>query len=439
MSLSPEYQDVLRHGFDEFARFVNPLIANRARMASEPIRIQGATEDGRLIDADGHVFEDFHGTQMFGHRRAEITAAVREYLDSSIPTWWPSRVSPFAGRLARRLFDRTGYDNAFFGMSGADAIEAVLKLARARGRSRVLGLTGAYHGCTTGATALMARGPFRDRFGALLPGVETVAFNDVAALEQAFAAGDVGALIVEPIQGEGGVRKLSADFVEAACELTREHGALLVADEVQTGLGRTGKGFLYTHATWPRRPDVVLIAKAIGGGLVPLSAMLTSAEIFHEAYGEDFAAGESHNVTFGFNTLGAVAGLATLDLITDELIVRVRDVGAAFRRNLEEALADNPLFIEVRGEGLMLGISLRQPELPWLSFEHFGFKELGDQGIMSPLLCHRLYKRGFFCFSCGHDWSVFRLQPRFEIPEETLAVFVKACAEELSYLAEVSS
>jgi acetylornithine/succinyldiaminopimelate/putrescine aminotransferase len=426
--------DILRHGFDEFGAFVNPLIAQRARLAQEPIEFVRA-EAGRLIDADGNVFEDFHGTQMLGHRNAKVAAAVRAYLDSDAPNWFPSRVNPLMGRLARRLCERTGYDNAYFGMSGADAVEAAIKLARAlTRRPGVLGLERAYHGCSYGAVSLMHAGPLHEPFAPHLPGARRLPFGDVEALAQALGAGDVGAVVVEPIQGEGGIRPLSRAYVEALCELTERHGTLLVADEVQTSLGRCGR-FL-ASSDWPRRPDAVLIAKTLGGGLVPISAMLTRRELFERAYGRNLLEGEAHNSTFGNNGLGAVAALATLDLLSDELIARVERLGGRFRAALGSALSGNPLFEEVRGAGFMTGIQLRQFDHPWLSFEHLGWPELADHASVGPLLCHRIYPRGFFVFFCGHDWSVLRLQPRFDVPEETLDRFTEVCREELSRLAE---
>jgi len=433
------YADLLRHGFDEYRRFINPLVSQRANLVGEPVRVVRA-EGGSLRGPQDEVVEDFHGTQFFGHRHPAITAAAQEYLASDAPSWYPSRVNPFAGRFARRLCERTGhYDVCFFGMSGADAVEAALKLARGvTGRPRLLGLTGAYHGCTLGALALMAEGYLRDAFGPHLPGVEAVPFGDVEALERALAPGDVAAVVVEPIQGEGGVRELPAPFVAALCELTERHGTLLVADEVQTGLGRTGRGFL-ASAAWPRRPDAVILAKQLGGGLVPTSAMLSRRELFLKAYGSDFARGESHNVTLGCNALAAVTGLATLELLTDELMAAVAEKGARFKARLTEAVEGCPLVREVRGAGLMLGIALRDSEHPWLSFEHMGFKELGGKSLMSPLLCHRLYRRGFFCFTCGHDWTIFRLQPRYDCPDATLDAFADACREELDYLCQLAT
>lgn len=437
MSAGDRYADVLHHGFDEYRSFVNPLVAQRASLTGEPMRLVRAKE-GHLIDPKGRILEDFHGTQAFGHRHPAIAQAIRDYLDSDAPSWFPSRVNPFSGRLARVLYERTGYDNGYFGGTGSDAVEAALKLSRAlTKRPRILGLTGAYHGCTFGSLSLMGEGYLRDPFGPHLPGAEAVPFGDVDALSKALSPGDVAAVVVEPIQGEGGVRELPLPFVEALCELSERHGTLLVADEVQTGLGRTGLGFL-ASSRWPRRPDVVLLAKHLGGGLAPISAMLTRRELFLRAYGDHFASGESHNSTLTATALSCVAALAALSLVDEPLIGRVAALGARLKERMSEALSGSPLVREIRGRGFMLGVSLHQPDHPWLSFEHFGFPaDLGRKAVIAPLLCHRLYERGFFCFSCGHDWSIFRLQPRFDIPEERLDTFVGALAEELRHLEEL--
>ncbi|MDB4998438.1 MAG: hypothetical protein JWM74_5870, partial [Myxococcaceae bacterium] len=249
-----EARAALRSGFDDFREFVNPFIANRAELAREPIRfVRAEAGSGRLVDEDGKTYEDLHGTQAFGHRHPAIAQAVKDLLETDAPFWFPSRVNPFAGRLARRICERSGhYSNVYFGCTGSDAVEASLKLARAATRRpRILSLTGGYHGCTFGSVALMNKGPFRDPFAPHLPGAEAVAWNDVDALARAMKGGDVAAVVVEPIQGEGGVRALSPAFIAALCELTQANDVLLVADEVQTALGRSGH-FLAT-ASWPRR------------------------------------------------------------------------------------------------------------------------------------------------------------------------------------------
>ena len=433
-----EIASILREGFEEYHHFVNPLVSQRARLVGEPIRVVAA-RGGLLVDVEGQEVEDFHGTQAFGHRHPAIARAIIDYLESDAPSWYPSRVNPFAGRFARRLCERTGgaYDNVFFACTGSGAVEAALKLARAlTRRPRILALEGGYHGCTMGSNALMGHGYLRDPFGPHLPGVSHLPFGDTRALEAAMGD-DVAALVVEPIQGEGGVRVLPQAWVEAACRLCEQQGALLVADEVQTGLGRTGRGFLRSEA-WPRRPDVVALAKHLGGGLVPMAAMLTRRELFLRAYGQDFASGESHNNTMGSNALAAVAGLAALELLDEALIEEIARKGARFEEALREEIGDHELVEEIRGEGLMRGVVLRQPEHPWLSFEHMGYEGLEDQSVMAPLLCHRLYRRGFFCFTCGHDWRIFRLQPRFEIPMERLLAFARVCREELDALLELT-
>ena len=366
----PRQAEILRKGFDEYRQFVNPLIFQRASLAGEPIHLVRA-EGGALCDPDGRLIEDFHGTQAFGHRPPSVVAALQEFLATDAPTWYPSRVSPFAGRAARMLCERSGYTSAFFACTGSDAVEAGLKLARAATRRpRILGLEGGYHGCSFGSVALMQAGPFRDPFGPHLPGVESLPFDDAGALEAALAAGGVGAVVVEPIQGEGGVRALSPGYVAALCELTVKHDVLLIADEVQTSLGRSGD-FL-ASASWPRRPDAVLLGKQLGGGLVPVSAMLTRRDLFERAYGADFEDGESHNTTFGYNALGSVAVIAALDLLTDALLDDIRRKGERFRAALRRELEGSPLFCEIRGRGQMVGVALRQPAHAGRSFEHIG-------------------------------------------------------------------
>jgi acetylornithine/succinyldiaminopimelate/putrescine aminotransferase len=437
---SPAIQAMLREGYESYRRYVNPLVTLRAELLAEPTRIT-AIDNGRLVEPRGLV-EDFHGTQTFGHRHPAITAAVTEFLASDSPNWFPCRVNPYAGLLAEKLCTRANqtlegprpaYSNVFFANSGSGAVEAALKLARAATKKpRVISLDGAYHGCTMGSCALMKPGMFKDPFGPHVPSAGPIPFDDVDTLAAAFREGDVAAVVIEPIQLEGGVRTVSAAFLEAACELTAKHGALLVADEIQTGLGRTGR-FLASEC-WPRRPDALILGKHLGGGLVPISAMMTTEELFERAYGLHYASAEAHNTTFGGSALVCVAALAALDLLTDDVIARVGRVGDAFRKGLTEALSRHSLFARVKGAGLLVGIELVPNDHPWLSFEHFGIDALVDQPTVGVLLCHRLYKRGFYCFACGHDWRILRVLPRFTIDEATLATFTAAVDEELEYL-----
>ena len=428
-----ELLEIVPHkGFEDYRDFINPLVALRAELSGEPARIV-RTAGGQMIDDEGKVIEDFHGTQAFGHRHPLISAAVRDFLDSDSPNWFPSRVNPYSGKFARLLCERSGYSNAFFASSGSEAVEAALKLARAATkRPKILALEGAYHGCTMGSCSLMAKGPYRDLFAPHMPGAEHISSGNIDELHRWLKAEDVAAVIVEPIQLEGGVRLLSTEYINALCEMTKRYGTLLVADEVQTGMGRTGT-FLASES-WPRRPDAVLLGKHLGGGLMPISAMLTRKELFDKAYGKNFETSEAHNCTFTGSAMVCVAGIAALEILSDELIERVHRIGDEFRQNLSKALEGLPLFVEVRGKGLIVGIQLKPSDHPWLSFEHFGMENLADHPTTGVLLCHRLYKRGFFCFVCGHDWSVLRIQPRFNIETEKLSEFVRVVREELEYL-----
>lgn len=428
--------EVQRRGFEEFREFVNPMIHLRAQLAGEPMAVAGTT-GAQLRLADATLVEDLHGAQAFGHRHPAVTAAVQAWLASDAPSWYPSRVNPYAGRLARRLCERTGYGNAFFGCTGSDAVEAALKLARAvTRRPRILSLRDAWHGCTFGSVALMSEGIFRDPFGPHLPGAEALPRGDVEALRRALAPGDVAAVVVEPIQLEGGVHALSPAYIEALCTLTAEHGTLLVADEVQTGLGRTGR-FAASEA-WPRRPDALLLAKSLGGGLVPISAMLTHRTLWERAYGADFETAEAHNTTFSGNPPACVAALATLALIDAPLLARIRDDGEHFRTALRARLRDTELLADVRGEGFVLGLEVKPGDHPWLSFEHMGLPSLEGQPTTGLLLCHRLYPRGWYTFVCGHDWRVLRMQPRFDLPRERLDALVDDLGTEMDRLGALS-
>jgi acetylornithine/succinyldiaminopimelate/putrescine aminotransferase len=417
----------LRQGYKDFRAFVNPVVAMRAELSGEPYQLSHVA-DGRLVDVHGTPYVDMiggWGTQAFGHRPAAIEAALTGFLGGNAPSFYPSSVSPHAGRLARALSERSGaYDAAFFASGGTEAVEAALKLARAAtGRPRIAYLAGAYHGCTFGSVAMMHTGPYRDGFGPHLPQVDALPFGDASALDEALRDPRLAAVVVEPIQVESGVRALPEDHLARLCRGTQEHGVLLVADEIQTGLGRTGR-FLSSEA-WPRRPDVVTLGKALGGGLMPLSAMLTRREVFDRAYGE-LALAEAHASTFSGNALACVAGMAALDLLDDALISEVRRKGELLREAFGEWVAPSPLVAAVRGEGLLWGVELKAPDHPSFHFDGLGLPELKHQPAIGFLTVRQLYRRGFITQVCGHAWQVLRVQPAYTTPDADLLTFAQA-------------
>ena len=427
-------ESFLQQGYDDFRTFINPLVAARAELCGEPFRMM-STKDGCLVDAEDRSYHDFlagWGTQLFGHRPAVIEQALRAYLDGTTPSFYTSGVSPYAGQLGKRLHEKTGYDAAYFASGGAEAVEAAMKLARAAtGRPRIAYIEGAYHGCTYGSVAMMHRGPYRDSFGPHLPQVDVLPFNDMAALDKVLADPQLAAIVVEPIQVESGVRIPSDSYLQRLCNGTAAQGPLLIADEIQTGLGRTGQ-FLCSE-NWPRQPDVITLAKALGGGVLPLSSMLTRRDIFDRAYGS-VALAEAHASTFSGNALACVAGLATLDQLSDTVVASVRNKGEIFRDVLQQAVGSSPLVSAINGSGLLWGIELQAPDHPYFNFDYLGLPELSGQPAIGLMVMHQLYKSGYITQVCGHAWHVLRLQPPLTTSDAELAAFAQALANALDTL-----
>ena len=266
--------------------------------------------------------------------------------------------------LAMRLTAASGLDRAFFCNSGTEAIEAALKIARAHagllrseGRplgTKILALEHSFHGRTMGAVAATHKDKYREPFAPVMPGVDFVRFNDVADLKAKFSS-DVCAVIVEALQGEGGIRPISPEFFAEARALTQSTGALLLCDEIQAGLGRTGKWFAYQH--YDVQPDVVTLAKPLAGGL-PLGAVLCTEEAARAIHPG------MHGTTFGGGPLACAVALAVLDTIEQQkLLEYVTEVGTYFRSRLNELAAKHPAIVEVRGSGLMLAADLDSADL----------------------------------------------------------------------------
>ncbi len=307
-------------------------------------------EGARVVDAEGREYVDLlAGIAVvgLGHLHPAPLAAAREQLDR---LWHVSnlyRTQPQEA-LAERLSQRFGGAQAFFCNSGAEAVEAGLKYARkAAGKSEVVALEGSFHGRTFGALSVTGQPGKREAFAPLVPGVRFVAGNDVASLTDAVGP-ETGCILLEPVQGEGGVQPLSRDFVAASRALADETGALLLFDEVQTGVGRTGRFFAWEHAGV--RPDAVTLAKGLANGL-PIGCLLVA-----EAAGGGFAPGD-HGSTFGGNPVSCAAACAVCDTIDDELLAAVEAAGTRIRERLEPLAA----VAEVRGAGLLLGAELDRP------------------------------------------------------------------------------
>ncbi len=318
-----------------------------------------------LYDDAGQRYLDFlsgFGVYALGRAHPGVKAALHQALDLDLPNMIQMDCALLPGLLAEQLVTRAhaGISRAFFCNSGAEAVEAAIKFARhATSRTSILYAEHAFHGLTTGALSLNGGAEFRRGFGALLPETVPVPFGDLDALEGRLRGGDVAAFIVEPIQGKG-VYCAPAEYWQAAQDLCRRHGTLLVMDEVQTGLGRTGRFFCHDH--WGLEPDIITISKALSGGFVPIGAMLTTEKIFASVY-DSMEDALKHSTTFGRNQLAMVAGLATLAAFDDEdIVARAQRTGLALQDGLRSLADRYELIHDVRGLGLMIGIEFGEPE-----------------------------------------------------------------------------
>ena len=424
--------------FADYERHVNPTLGAFLRVAGRDVRFVRAT-GGTLEDDTGRAWTDWisgFGAFPLGHNPPALTAVMQAHLASGAPMLFVESLNPYAGALAARLVRATGgaFETCLFGNSGAEAVEAALKTAMlATGRPRVAYADGAYHGTTLGALGCMARGPYRaDLDAALAPFVE-VPFGDLAALEKALAARDIAAFIVEPIQVEAGVRLAPSAYLDAARDACRRTGALFIVDEVQTGLGRTGSLFASCPAVVP---DVLILAKALGGGLVPIGATLLGEGLWQRAYGSHLKA-EIHASTFGGNSLACRVALAMLDTVDDErFLAGVRARGAALFGALQSALAGSPAVERVSWRGLLGGIALRPTRHPWLAWENLGLPELAAQPVAGALVVERLARSSILAQVCAHDWSVVRVQPPLTVDDAACARFVAALTDAIAWLGD---
>ena len=342
---------------DRYGRALLPVFGT-------PQRVLARGEGVHVWDTDGKQYLDLLAgiaVNSLGHAHPALLSAISKQAETlgHVSNFFASAPQiELAGKLLE-LADAPAGSGVFFANSGTEANEAAFKIARRTGRPRILALQDSFHGRTMGALALTSKEAYRAPFEPLPGGVEFLEVGDEQALANALAPGDVAAVFAEPIQGEAGVRALDPDYLRALRRLTREHGTLLILDEVQTGIGRTGHWFAH-QAIEGLQPDVMTLAKGLGGGF-PIGAVISFGQHTH-----DLLQPGQHGTTFGGNPIAAAAGLAVIGTILEEgLLTHVRDVGEELTRELL-GLA-HPLIQEVRGAGLLLGIGLNAPVAPQLA------------------------------------------------------------------------
>ncbi|HTC59787.1 MAG TPA: aspartate aminotransferase family protein [Solirubrobacteraceae bacterium] len=392
-------------------------------------------EGAHLIDAQGNRYLDLlsgYGVFAIGRNHPEAIAAVRETMDAHTANLPQLGVTLLSGVLAEQLLARAPGSVAAMipANSGTEAVEAAIKISRAAtGRGRVLFTEHAFHGLTLGSLSLNGNEEFREGFGPLLPGCEAVRFGDVDALERELERGEVAAFVVEPVQGKG-VNLPPDGYLAAAQRLCRDAGALLVCDEVQTGIGRTGRFLALEH--WGLEPDLICLSKALSGGLVPVGAVLVSRSAFDAVF-DGMERAVRHGSTFGGNDLAAAAALATLRVLDDErLVARAERLGALLLELTSPLVERYEVVSDVRGLGLMWAIEFGPPE-GGARRSIWNAAERVQPGIFSQLIVGPLFhEHRVLCQVAGHRMNVVKALPALVVEEDEIRRFAAALEDVVS-------
>ena len=390
---------------DKYREHINPYLADYLAFAGFGVEVYG--EGCYIEDHEGHRYLDClggYGTFALGHRHPKVVAAVKDQLDSlglSGKAFFSKPAADLAAELTK--IAPAGLQYTFFSNSGTEAVEAALKFAKvATGRSRIVSTIGGFHGKTLGALATTGREKYRTRVEPLMPGVEFIPFGDTVA---AVASIDdqTAAFIVEPIQGEGGIHVPPDGYLLAIREACDRNGALMIADEVQTCIGRTGAMFGCDHDGVA--PDIMTLAKQLGGGIMPIGATMGTASVWEAVFAENPL---MHTSTFGGNPLACAAGLAAVRVVQDEdLVSRSRDRGALMLGLLKEMQSNHrDLVADVRGKGLMIGVEFAMDDV-------------------AELTVSRMLPRGMCAAFTLNNPRVIRLEPPLIISEDEVRMAVE--------------
>jgi ornithine--oxo-acid transaminase len=394
-------------------------------------------EGAYLWDADGNKYLDLltgWGVFALGRNHPKVRAILQQLLTRDMPNLVRMECSLLSGLVAEMLTKHTSENlsRVYFCNSGTETIETALKFSRcATGRQGVIYCDHAFHGLTTGSLSLNGSDFFRSRFGDLMPGAQMVPFNDLEALEKALSTKQAAAFVIEPVQGK--TCEVVADgYLAEAQSLCRKYGTLLVVDEVQCGLGRTGKWFAYQH--WPEvEPDIVCVAKALSGGYVPVGAVITRPRIMDCVF-DSMERCVVHSNTFGQNDMAMAAALASLYVIEeDKLVENAAIVGERTIKRLREISKGCPFVSEIRGKGLMFGIDFARPKenfklkMAWDMLHKLNFGVFGQMVVIPLLQKHRILTQ-----VAGFHIEVIKFLPPMTVSQEDMDWFLNAMEEVLT-------
>lgn len=399
----------------QYEAFINPALTRLFRIMGLSA-VEWRAKGAYIYDADGKKYLDFlggYGVFSLGHAHGEVISAVKrqlDYMPMSGKILLNDKLAHLSAKLAELLPE---LPCSFIVNSGAEAVEGALKLARIHtGKHKIIAMKNSFHGKTFGALSATGRELFRAPFAPLLPGFSHVAFGDAAALARVMDE-DTAAVILEPIQGEGGIIEPAPGYIKKVRTLCDERGVLMICDEVQTGLGRTGKMFAVEHEGI--MPDIMVLAKALGGGVMPVGAFCARAEVWDKYRENPFL----HTTTFGGNQLASAAAAAAIEVLQREYpSLAVAQKGKIFLTGLKKLQRSYPHFIkEARGKGLMLGLALK------------------SEGVGGFVMAECIKRRILVAYTLNNP-EVIRLEPPFVVTE-TMIAYVLAQLEEIFRAAEI--
>jgi ornithine--oxo-acid transaminase len=422
-------------------RYLNPQMGRIVRtLGFDRVWVRG--EGAHLIDADGDRYLDLlsgYGAFAIGRNHPDVIAALEAVMEARTANLPQLGVTLLSGVLAEQLLARAPDSVAAMvpANTGTEAVEAAIKIARAAtGRGRILYADHAFHGLTLGSLSINGNDEFRAGFGPLLPGCHPVPFGDLEALDRELERGDVAALIVEPVQGKG-VNVPPAGYLAGAQERCRGAGALFVCDEVQTGVGRTGRFLALEH--WSLEPDIICLAKALSGGLVPIGAVLVSRAAFDRVF-DSMERGVRHGSTFGGNDLAAAAAIATLRVLEREgLVARAERLGELLLELTRPLVDRYEIVRDVRGLGLLWAIELGPPagagrRSVWHAVER------AQPGLFAQLVTVPLFhEHRILCQVAGHRMNVVKALPALVTEEDEIRRFAAALEEVVAAAERVPS
>ncbi|ACS80819.1 aspartate aminotransferase family protein [Maridesulfovibrio salexigens] len=423
-----KYRERMAEAYDLHRKFVNPQFVRVLEVIGYD-RNYVSSEGAYLTDAKGVQVLDFlsgFGVYNIGRNHPHVADVLKEVMDEKTASIVQMDLGVMSGMLAEKLAELAPGDleAVFFTNSGTEGVEGALKFARqASGKHKLVHCHHAFHGLTLGSLSVNANHEFRDRNEPLLPDCVPVPFNDLAALEEALKGGDVGAFIFETVQGKG-VFVPEDGYLEGVRELCDKYGTYMIADEVQCGMGRTGKMFAVDH--WGVKPDILVISKALSGGYIPVGAIITTREI----HGKIFDSMErcfAHSNTFGQNDLAMAAGLATFEVLEREkLVENAARMGQRIEEGLQNLADKYEMLTEVRAKGLMIGMQFGEPKSMALKASWKLLHKMNDDLFCQMITMPLLEKHNILSQVAGHGLDTVKILPPLMINDEDVDKFIAA-------------